>query len=63
MPEARGLNIWFSSIDMNIAFKEELLKPEKDLKDAEHLRKIYAEQANEENIKYIKKMIKQRRLS
>lgn len=58
-----GLNIWFSSIDMNIAFKEELLKSEKDMKDAEHLRKIYAEQVTEENIKYIKKMIKKRRLS
>ncbi len=58
-----GLDVWFSSIDMNIAFKEELLKSEKDLKDAEHLRKVYAEQVNEGEITHIKKMIKKLRLS
>ncbi len=58
-----GLDVWFSSIDMNIAFKEELLKSEKDLKDAEHLRKIYAEQISEDNINHIKKMIRRLRLS
>jgi len=49
-------------IDMNIAFKEELLRSEKDLKDAEHLRKIYAEQINEPGIRRIKRMIKKLRL-
>lgn len=58
-----GLDVWFSSIDMNIAFKEELLKSEKDMKDAEHLRNVYAEQINEENINHIKKMIQKLRLS
>jgi len=57
-----GLDIWFSSVNMNIAFKEELLKSDKDLKDAEHLRKVYPELVNEEEIKQIKKMIKKLRL-
>ncbi len=50
-----GLDIWFSSVEMNIAFKEEYLKSEKDYKDAEHLRKVY--DINEEEIKRIKRMI------
>lgn len=57
------LDIWFSSIDMNIAFKEELLKSEKDMKDAEHLRKVYSGQISEENITQIKQMIRKLRLS
>ncbi len=57
-----GLDIWFSSVNMNIAFKEELLKSDKDLKDAEHLRKIYPELINEEEIKQIKKRIRKLRL-
>jgi hypothetical protein len=57
-----GLDIWFSSISMNIAFKEELLKSDKDLKDAEHLRKIYPELVSEDEIKHIKKMILRLRL-
>ncbi|MFH1053463.1 MAG: hypothetical protein V1740_03535 [Candidatus Woesearchaeota archaeon] len=57
-----GLDIWFSSINMNIAFKEELLKSEKDLKDAEHLRKIYPEMVNDVEINNIKEMIKRKRL-
>jgi len=56
-----GLDIWFSSINMNIAFKEELLKSDKDLKDAEHLRKIYPEKTNETEINEIKKMIRKLR--
>lgn len=40
---------------MNIAFKEELLKSDKDLKDAEHLRKIYPSMVNGTEINEIKK--------
>ena len=47
---------------MNIAFKEELLKSDKDIKDAEHLRKIYPELVNENEIEEIKKRIKRLRL-
>ena len=57
-----GLDIWFSSINMNIAFKEELLKSDKDLKDAEHLRKIYPELVDKDQIQSIKKMIRRFRL-
>jgi hypothetical protein len=52
-----GLDIWFSSVEMNIAFKEELLKSQKDLEDAKHLRIVYSEQINENEIVKIKQMI------
>jgi hypothetical protein len=58
-----GLDIWFSSIDMNVAFKEEYLKSDKDLKDAEHLRKVYPEMIDEKEIDKIKQMIRVLRLS
>lgn len=57
-----GLNIWFSSIEMNIAFKEELLKTPKDIKDAEHLRLIYKDKLDEKEIAEIKRKIKLLRL-
>jgi len=57
-----GLDVWFSSIEMNIAFKEELLKSDKDLKDAKHLRIIYGEQISEEKINKIKSDILRLRL-
>lgn len=56
------LDVWFSSINMNVAFKEELLKSDKDLKDAEHLRKIYSELINEGEISRVKAMIRRLRL-
>ena len=56
-----GLNIYFSSIESNIAFKEELLKSPKDLDDARHLRIIYEGKINEDKISEIKKKIKKRR--
>ncbi|MFH1398679.1 MAG: hypothetical protein ABIG95_01040 [Candidatus Woesearchaeota archaeon] len=56
-----GLDLWFSSINMNIAFKEGLLKSDKDLKDAEHLRKIYPELVSEDEISNIKQMIRKLR--
>jgi len=53
-----GLDIYFSSIETNIAFKEELLKSEKDLEDARHLRIVYSDKITEEEINRIKNMIK-----
>lgn len=57
-----GLDIWFSSANMNIAFKEELLKSDKDLEDAEHLRIVFSEEIDEDEINKIKMMIKRLRL-
>ena len=47
---------------MNVAFKEEYLKSDKDKEDAKHLRKIYQDQINEDEINKIKEMIKKLRL-
>lgn len=57
-----GLDVWFSSVEMNIAFKEELLKSPKDMEDARHLRKIYKNEINPEIIEEIKEKIKVLRL-
>ena len=57
-----GLNIYFSSIESNIAFKEELLKSPKDLDDARHLRIIYEGKINEDKISEIKKKSKKIRM-
>ncbi len=57
-----GLDVWFSSVNINIAFKEELLKSDKDMEDARHLRIVFADLVNEEEINKIKKMIKRLRL-
>jgi hypothetical protein len=56
------LDVWFGSINMNIAFKEELLKSPKDLEDSRHLRIVYAEMVDEKEIDKIKRMIKRYRL-
>jgi hypothetical protein len=56
------LDIYFASIESNIAFKEEYLKSEKDLEDARHLRIIYEEEIDENKIKEIKEKIKGMRL-
>ncbi len=58
-----GLDVWFSSINMNIAFKEEYLKSDKDIEDASHLRIIYEDQVDEKEINKIKEMIKKMRLN
>jgi hypothetical protein len=58
-----GLDIYFSSVETNIAFKEELLASKKDMEDADHLRKIYKDKISEENIVKIKKMIREMRLN
>ncbi|MFA5763696.1 MAG: hypothetical protein WC915_02700 [archaeon] len=57
-----NLNFYFSTIEMNIAFKEELLKSGKDLADAKHLRIIYENKLNKKEIENIKKMINEYRL-
>lgn len=56
-----NLEIYFSSIESNIAFKEELLGAEKDLEDAKHLRIIYEGKINEEEINKIKEKIRKYR--
>lgn len=57
-----GLDLYFSSIESNIAFKEELLKSDKDMEDAKHLRIIYSDKIDEKEIEKIKKDIKRLRL-
>lgn len=57
-----GLDIWFSSIEMNIAFKEEYLKSEKDIEDAHHLRIVFSDTIQESEIKKCKEMIRKCRL-
>ncbi len=57
-----GLSIYFSSIEANIAFKEELLRSEKDLEDAKHLREIYSDKINKDEIEKIKGEIRRLRL-
>lgn len=56
------LDVWFASINSTIAFKEEYLKSDKDMEDASHLRKMFAEEINEQEIKEIKKLIRKYRL-
>jgi len=53
-----GTDFYFSSIEMNVAFKEELLKSPKDIEDARHLRIIYSDTLDENEINKIKKEIK-----
>jgi len=57
-----GLPIWFSNINVNIAFKEFYLKSDKDLEDARHLRIVYEELVNEEEIAQVIALIKRCRL-
>ena len=57
-----GTNFYFSSIEANIAFKEELLKSDKDIEDAKHLRIIYGDKIDESEIKKIKREIRKIRL-
>ena len=60
--EFTEIDVFFSSIEANIAFKEELLKTPKDLDDAKHLRIVYSEVINEQEIGKLKSMIKKYRL-
>jgi len=54
-----GIDVWFGSIEMNIAYKEEYLKSDKDLEDAKHLRIVF--DANEEKINKCKELIRKYR--
>lgn len=56
-----GLDVWFSSINMNIAFKEYNLGGKKDFEDAIHLRKIYPELVDESEIDKIRRMLEKYR--
>ena len=60
--EKTELDVWFSSIEMNIAFKEEYLKSDKDIEDAKHLREVFRNELNEDEINNIKKMIRRTKL-
>lgn len=55
------LDVYFSSIEGNIAFKEKFLGADKDLEDAQRLRIIYEGELNEEKIKSLKKRIREKR--
>lgn len=57
-----GLDVYFSSIEMNIAFKEGYLKTDKDMEDARHLRIIYKDEINEEEVERIKREINRLRM-
>jgi len=56
------LNVYFNSIEYNIAFKEEWLRTDKDIEDANHLRVVCKEFINEKEINRIKEKIKLLRL-
>ena len=56
-----GLDIWFSNINVNLAFKEHLLKSDKDLEDAKHLRIVYSELVNEAEINKVRELIERYR--
>ncbi|MFH1324846.1 MAG: hypothetical protein ABIH64_06365 [Nanoarchaeota archaeon] len=55
--ELTGLDLWFSNVNVNIAFKEHLLKSQKDIEDAKHLRIVYQELVSEDEIKKVKRLI------
>jgi len=57
-----GTNLFFSSIESNVAFKEELLKSPKDMDDAKHLRITYQNEIDEREISKIKSEIRRLRL-
>ncbi len=56
-----GIDVYFASIESNIAFKEEYLASEKDIEDAKHLRIIYKDKLDEIKIKIIKEKIRRLR--
>ncbi|MBI4360354.1 hypothetical protein HY572_01120 [Candidatus Micrarchaeota archaeon] len=56
------VDVWFGDVNINIAFKEELLKSEKDVEDARHLRAVFSDQVDENKINGTKHLIHQWRL-
>lgn len=52
------LNCYFSSIESNIAFKEEYLGSDKDFEDAKHLRKVCKDEIDNNKIEDIKAKIR-----
>ena len=54
----KGQEIFISPIEMQIAYKEAILKSEKDLEDALHLREIFKEIISEKEIEKLKKVMK-----
>jgi hypothetical protein len=52
-------NIYFSNIELQIAFKEKYLKSQKDIEDALHLREMFIELIDKNKIKKYEKMIKE----
>lgn len=60
--ELTDLDIWFSEIEMNIAFKEEYLKSDKDFEDSRHLRIVYEDDIDRKKIEEYKFLIKRYRL-
>ena len=50
--------IFISPIELQIAYKEEVLKSEKDLEDAFYLRELFKEKINNRKIEEFKKVIK-----
>ncbi len=57
-----GLDVYFSTIEANIAFKEEYLTSEKDIADAKHLRLLYEGKLDKKEIERIKNEIRRLRL-
>lgn len=57
-----GLPFYFSTVETNIAFKEELLKSPKDLEDARHLRMVYGKEIDERKISELKHLVREYRL-
>jgi hypothetical protein len=58
-----GLDLWFSDINFNIAFKEIYLGSDKDIEDARHLRIVYKDIVDEGVINRIKDMIRKYRMN
>lgn len=61
--ELTGLDIWFSNVNVNVAFKENLLKSPKDIEDARHMRIVYSEKIDEKEISRVKRLIQRCRLN
>ena len=60
--EFTDIDVFFSSVEACIAFKEELLQSPKDIEDANYLKVVYSDYIIKDEIIKIKKMIKKYRL-